>query len=68
MGPDNENEITWPKNVKEGGEIVFPSGVRIAFAGYANGNKKLVKVAALYQHEQMKWSMLKKKKYWRIKN
>ncbi|WP_348735373.1 hypothetical protein [Spiroplasma endosymbiont of Ammophila pubescens] len=33
--PDNENGIVWPKNVKEGGEIVFPSGVRIAFAGYA---------------------------------
>ncbi len=34
----------WPKNVKEGGEIVFPSGVRIAFAGYANGNKIMGKV------------------------
>ncbi|WP_374696828.1 hypothetical protein [Spiroplasma endosymbiont of Polydrusus formosus] len=55
----------WPKNVKEGGEIVFPSGIRITFAGYANGNKimeKLVKAVVLSQLELMKWSMPKKKK------
>ncbi|MFJ1522795.1 hypothetical protein, partial [Spiroplasma sp. ald] len=44
IGPDNENGIIWPKNVKEGVEIVFPSGVRIAFVGYANGNKIMGKV------------------------
>ncbi|RUP70434.1 hypothetical protein D6D54_09630, partial [Spiroplasma poulsonii] len=44
IGPDNENGIVWPKNVKEGGEIVFPSGTRVAFAGYANGNKIMGKV------------------------
>ncbi|WHQ37195.1 hypothetical protein [Spiroplasma sp. SV19] len=44
LGPDNENGIEWPKNLKEGGEIIFPSGVRIAFAGYANGNKIMGKV------------------------
>ncbi|UNF62326.1 hypothetical protein [Spiroplasma poulsonii] len=33
------------KNVKEGGEIVFPMGVReLLFAGYANGNKIMGKV------------------------
>ncbi|ALA97858.1 hypothetical protein SKUN_00971 [Spiroplasma kunkelii CR2-3x] len=44
LGPNNENGIIWPKNVKKGGEIVFPSGVRIAFAGYTNGNKIMGKV------------------------
>jgi len=29
LGPDNENGIIWPKNVKEGGEIIFPNGSRI---------------------------------------
>ncbi len=44
IGPDNENDIVWPKNVKEGGKIVFPSGVRIAFVVYSNGNKIIGKV------------------------
>jgi len=35
LGPDNENGIIWPNNVKEGGEIIFPNGSSIAFAGYA---------------------------------
>ncbi|WP_374695887.1 hypothetical protein [Spiroplasma endosymbiont of Polydrusus formosus] len=46
-------------------KIVFPSGIRITFAGYANGNKimeKLVKAVVLSQLELMKWSTPKKKK------
>lgn len=44
LGPDNENGITWPKSVKDGGEIIFPNSTRITFAGYANGNKIMGKV------------------------
>ncbi len=43
-GPTMKIAFFWPKNVKEGGEIVFPSGVRITFVGYANGNKIMGKV------------------------
>lgn len=38
LGPGNKNGIKWPDNVKNGGEIVFPSGVRIRFTGYANSS------------------------------
>ncbi len=36
--------VVWPKNVKEGGKIVFPSGFRIAFVVYTNVNKIMGKV------------------------
>ncbi|WP_374695863.1 hypothetical protein [Spiroplasma endosymbiont of Polydrusus formosus] len=43
-----QRRYLWPKNViKEGFvwcKIVFPSGIRITFAGYANGNKIMGKV------------------------
>ncbi|UZQ30805.1 MAG: hypothetical protein OHM56_04645 [Spiroplasma phoeniceum] len=65
IGPDNENGVVWPKNVKEGGEIFFL--VVFAFLLWfmlivIELWIKLVKVAVLYQPEQMKWYMRKKKK------